>query len=86
LCGFEAAAERAFLDVVGARALAVDLHDGDPLAVRGLQQRVTVDRDLFQLEPELVPEGGDLGPRPVAQVAAGRVVERYVRSTDRAPG
>jgi hypothetical protein len=51
---------------------AVDLDDRDPLAVRGLELGVAVDRDLPQLEAELVPCRGDDTPRRRAEVAARR--------------
>ena len=71
----EAAPKSHFVDVVGERTLAVDLDDGEPLAVLRFQPGVARDVDLFQLE-RLVGCHGDEGlARAFAQVTAGRVVE-----------
>ena len=70
LCSRELAPKRLRLDVVSADAHAVDLDDGDQLAVVRLQLGVAVDRNLNQLEPELVPKLIELGLRPLAEVAA----------------
>jgi hypothetical protein len=51
---------------------AVDLHHRDPLAVRGLELGIAVDRDLPQLEPELIVCRGDDAPGRLAEVAARR--------------
>jgi hypothetical protein len=67
--------------VVGEDALAVDLDDGDQLAIAGLERRVAVDRHLFELEPELVPQGTHLAERPLAEVAALRRVDGDPRDT-----
>src|SRR6266699_6614682 len=75
LCSRELAPERLGLDVVGADALAVDLDDGDQLAVARLQLGVALDRDLDQLEPQLVTKLGELCLRPPAEVAALGLVE-----------
>ena len=50
---------------------AIDLHHGDPLAVRRLELGIAVDRHLTQLEVELVVCGGDDAPGRRAEVAAG---------------
>jgi hypothetical protein len=63
------------LDVVRAATPAVDLDDGQPLPVLGLERRVAADVHLAQLEAELVPERPHLGERALAQVAALRVVD-----------
>ena len=63
------------LDEVRERALTVDLHDGKPLAVAGLELGVAADVDLFQLEPELVPRGAHDALRGGAEVAPLGVVE-----------
>src|SRR5438132_8009462 len=85
LCSRELAPERLRLHVVGADALAVDLDDGDQLAITRLQLGVALDRDLDQLEPELVAKLGELGFRPLAKVAALRLVEDDLRRL-RLPG
>jgi hypothetical protein len=78
LCG-QLPAECVGLDVVAERALAADLDDREPLAIAGLQGRITVDRDLDQLEVELslqlTLELLERRPRTLAEVAAGRGVE-----------
>jgi hypothetical protein len=54
---------------------AVDLDDRDPLAILGLQLRIAVDRNLAQLEAELVVRGRDDAPGGLAEVAARGGVE-----------
>ena len=65
-------AQRVRVHVVDETSPAVDLDHGDPLAVRGLEFGIAVDRDLPQFEAELVVRGRDhtLGRR--AEVAARR--------------
>jgi hypothetical protein len=58
--------------VVDETAAPVDLHDRDPLAVGGLELGVAVDRDLLQLEAELVARRRDDAPGRRAEVAARR--------------
>jgi hypothetical protein len=58
--------------VVDEPAPPVDLHDRDPLAVYLLELGIAVDRDLPQLEAELVARSGDDPPGRLAQMAAGR--------------
>jgi hypothetical protein len=67
------------MDVVDETPRAVDLHDRDPLAVLRLERRVAVDRDLPQLEAELVLRSGDDAPRRRAEVAARRGEENDLR-------
>ena len=64
------------MDVVGEDPLAVDLDDGQPLAVTGLELRVARDVHLLEREAELGAELLELLARPVAEVAALCVVER----------
>ena len=68
-------AERIGLHVVGEAPPSVDLDDWEPLAVLGLERLVTGDVDLVEVEPELGLEGPHLGQRPLAEVAALRVVD-----------
>jgi hypothetical protein len=63
-------AQRVGVHVVDETAPAVDLDDRDPLAVRGLELGVAVDRDFPQLEAELVARGRDDAPSCLAEVAA----------------
>jgi len=74
LCG-EPAAQRVRVDVVGEDPLAVDLDDGEPFPVALLQLGVARDVDLFEREAELAAELLELLARPVAEMAALRVVE-----------
>jgi len=53
----------------------VDLDDRDPLAVLRLETGIPVDRDLLQLEAELVPCRGDDAPGRLAEMAARRGIE-----------
>ena len=64
--------QRVGVHVVDETPPAVDLHHRDPLAVRGLELEIAVDRDLAQLEVELVVCGGDDAPGRLAEVAARR--------------
>jgi hypothetical protein len=60
------------VDVVDEAPPPVDLHDRDPLPVRSLELGVAVDRNLAQLEAELVSRRGDDAPGSRAEVAARR--------------
>jgi hypothetical protein len=75
LCG-EPAAQNVGLDVVGEDPLAVELDDREPFAVAGLELRVAGDVDLLEREAELGPKLLELRARPVAEMAALRVVQR----------
>jgi hypothetical protein len=66
------------VDVIDEAALAVDLDDRNPLAVRRLELLVAVDRDLPQLEAELGLRGGDDTAGGLAEVAARRREKRYL--------
>jgi hypothetical protein len=50
----------------------VDLHDRDPLAVLRLELGIAVDRDLAQLEAELVVRSVDDALGRLAEMAARR--------------
>ena len=63
------------MDVVYEAALAVDLHDRNPLTVDGFERGIAVDRNLAQVEPELVVRSADDAPGRLAEVAARRCVE-----------
>jgi hypothetical protein len=65
-------AQRIRVHVVDESPPAVDLDDRDPLAVLRLEPRVAVDRDLAQLEAELVAGGGDDPAGRRAEMAARR--------------
>jgi hypothetical protein len=68
-------AERIGVDVVDETPPAVDLHDRDPLPVSGLETGVAVDRDLPQVEAELVSRRADDAAGRLAEMAAGSGVE-----------
>jgi hypothetical protein len=63
------------MDVVDETPAAVDLDDRDPLPVRRLEPGIAVDRDLSQLEADLVPSRGDHAFGRLAEMAACRGVE-----------
>jgi hypothetical protein len=67
--------QRVGVHVVDEAPPPVDLHDRDPLAVRGLQLGVAVDRDLAQLEAELLARSRDDAVGRSAEVAARRSEE-----------
>ena len=75
LCCRELPPEWLWLDVVGAHTLAVDLDNGNQLAIARLELRVAVDRDLDEFEPELVTELYELGPGAFAEMATLGLVE-----------
>ena len=62
------------MDEVRERPLAVDLDDGNRLAVAALELAVAADVDLVELEAELVAHRVDDAASGVAEVAArGRI-------------
>ena len=63
------------MDEVGERLRPVDLDDGDPRAVAGLELGIAVDRDLLEVERHLVVHGPDDRARGVAEVASRGTVE-----------
>ena len=63
------------MDVVDETPPAVDLDDRDPLPVPRLELGLAVDRDLAQIEAELVPSGADDAARGLAEMTARRGVE-----------
>ncbi len=60
---------------VDERPHAVDLDHRDQLAVARFQLRVTFDRDLLEVEPELVTQRDDGLAGALAQVAPGGPVQ-----------
>ena len=64
------------MDVVGEDALALDLDYRQPLAVARLELRIAADVDLLELERVSRTDVHEHGPRPLAEVAAGRGEER----------
>ena len=76
LAGAESAPEAVGMDVVGERLLPVDGHDGDPLPVAALELRVARDVDRLELERSLLAHAREDPCGRLAEVAAGRLVER----------
>jgi hypothetical protein len=72
-------AEAVRVDVVHEGALAVDLNDRQPLPIAGLEFGVARDVHLGELEAELVSQLADGRARPLAEVAALRVVQSDAR-------
>jgi hypothetical protein len=70
--------------VVDESALAVDLHDGEPLPVPRLELGIAFDVDLDELERNVLPDLRDDPPRPLAQTAGNGVVDDDL--TDRCRG
>jgi hypothetical protein len=80
LCGLPPQSGR--IDEVDERALAIDLHHRQPLAVLALELGVAVDLDLLEAaRPELSDQRGT---RPFAEMAAAPAIENDV--TDRCRG
>ena len=70
------ATQRTSVDVVDEGALTLDLDDAQPLAVARLEPGIAGDVDLLELERAIRTRGRDDRARPLAQVAALRVVDR----------
>jgi hypothetical protein len=75
----ELSPQRVRLDEVRERALAVDLDDGQPLAVAGFQLRVAADVDLLELELKVRADCLDRAASRGAEVATLGVVEGDAR-------
>ena len=71
----EASPQRLWVHEVGEGAIAVDLHDRQPLPEASLELRVVGDVDLLQFEVALGTRRNQDPPRRRAEMAAGRVVE-----------
>ena len=67
------------MHVVDEAPSSVDLDHRDPLPVLRLEVLDAVDRDLAQLEAELVAHGAHDPPRRLAEMAAGGRVEDDLR-------
>src|SRR5581483_11481717 len=74
--------KRGRVDVVDERALAVDLHHRQPLAVARLEVGDAADVHLLELELVRLPHLGERCPRPLAEVAVVRVVDDDPRDRD----
>jgi hypothetical protein len=74
LCGYFAP-KGIPVDVVDERALAVDLHDRQPLPVPGLELRIAADVDLLHGEGHFAANGLEDLPRALAEMTTLRVVE-----------
>jgi hypothetical protein len=75
----QAFAQRGRVDEPRERALAVDFHDREPLAVRGLQAGVAVDLDHLETEGQLGSRRLDDLERRLAEVAAAADVDDDAR-------
>ena len=73
MCEFSAQGVRR--DEVDERLHVVDLDHRNQLAVARLELRIAVDRDLLEVEPELVTQRDDGLASPLAEVAAGGPVQ-----------
>ena len=80
----ELAAQRVGVHEVDELLLPVDLDDRNQLTEARLELRVAVDRDLFELEPDLVTGLDERRPCPLAEMAVRGVVEGDSRDTTRA--
>ena len=72
----EAPAERVRVDEERELLHPVDRDDGDPLAEAALELGIPFDVDLLELEGDVAPNLLDDAGRALAEVAAGRRVER----------
>jgi hypothetical protein len=72
----EARAKRVRVHEVRERALAVDLDDGQELAVAGLQSVVALDVDDLEGEPEVDTDGLDDLEGPSAETAVRSAIDR----------
>lgn len=63
------------MHVVGECAAAVDLDDGEPLPIPGLERRITADVDLVEVELDLLPHREENVASAFAQMAALGVKE-----------
>jgi hypothetical protein len=71
-------AKRIDLHVIGEAATPADLDDREPFPVLGLERLIAGDIHLTQQEAELPLELPDLDERPLAEVAALRVIDHDV--------
>jgi hypothetical protein len=74
LCGYFAA-KRIWIHVIDESALAVDLDDGEPLAILRLEPRIPADVDFIELEVDVLADLFENRARSLAEVAALRVIQ-----------
>jgi hypothetical protein len=74
LCGYFAT-KSIGIDVIDESALAVDLHDRQPLAILRLELRISADVDLVELEVGLFSDLFENRARAFAEVAGLRVIQ-----------
>ena len=74
MCGYFAT-KSLWIHVIDESALAVDLHNRQPLAILRLESRVPADVDLVELEVGLLADLFENRARAFAEVAALRVIE-----------
>jgi hypothetical protein len=83
LCGYFAT-KRIWIHVIDESALAVDLHNRQPLAIVRLEPRIPADVDLLELEVCLFADLFENRARAFAEVAALRVIQDDLRDKYRA--
>ena len=74
MCGYFAT-KRIWIHVVDESALAIDLHNRQPLAILRLEARIPADVDLVELEVSLFADLFEDRARAFAEVAALRVIQ-----------
>jgi hypothetical protein len=74
LCGYFAT-KSIGIHVIDESALAVDLHDRQPLAILRLELRISADVDLVELEVGLFSDLFENRARAFAEVAGLRVIQ-----------
>ena len=74
MCGYFAT-KSIWIHVVDESALAIDLHNRQPLAILRLEARIPADVDLVELEVSLFADLFEDRARAFAEVAALRVIQ-----------
>jgi hypothetical protein len=74
LCGYFAT-KSSWIHVIDESALAVDLHNRQPLAILRLQPRIPADIDLVEVEVGFFADLFENRARAFAEVAAFRVIQ-----------
>jgi hypothetical protein len=83
LCGYFAT-KSIWIHVIDENALAVDLHNRQPLAILRLEPRIPADVDLLELEVGLFADLFENRARALAEVAALCVIKDDLRDRYRA--
>jgi hypothetical protein len=74
LCGYFATKSTG-IHVIDESALAVDLHDREPLAIPRLEPRIPADVNVIELEVDLLADLFENLARAFAEMAALRVIQ-----------